>query len=165
MCPKGDDPFTYFSDYKTIIIVLSAYSAGFTGSFKFTYDALSISIPASGWTDEACQEAFEALPAFQTVKCDISFATTRYGGFSVQVEFIQFATLPYQNNIYYHEGDPPLSSFSCDTSSIVTAGEVTCAITEVAFNSLPGRVCAYLHFIYLPFSVILEIGVYSLLRA
>lgn len=138
MCPKGDDPFTYFSDYRAIIVQLNAYSAPFTGSFKFTYDALSIAIPASGWTDELCQEAFQALPAFKTVRCSLSFSTTRYGGFSMQIEFIEFEPIPYQNNIYTHDGNPPLSSFKCDTTGITTAGSVSCEITDVAFNSLPG---------------------------
>eukprot|EP01032_Pedospumella_encystans_P026307 gene26307-29717_t len=137
MCPKGDDPFTYFSDYRAIIITLSAYSAGFSGSFKLTYDSLTIAIPASGWTDELCQQAFQALPAFKTVRCSLSFATTRYGGFSLQVEFIEFAPIPYQNNIYTHEGDPALSAFKCDTSGITTTGSVTCGITNVVYGSLP----------------------------
>jgi hypothetical protein len=138
MCPKGDDPFTYFSDYRAIIIVLNAYSATFTGSFKLTYDALGVSIPSTGWTNEECQEAFQALPAFKTVRCSLSYATTRYGGFSLQVEFIEFEPVPYQNNIYYHEGNPPLSAFKCDTRGITTAGTVSCEITDVSYNSLPG---------------------------
>ncbi len=140
MCPKGDDPFTYFSDYRAIIIALNAYSAGYTGSFKLTYDALTLAIPGTGWTNELCQEAFQALPAFKTVRCSLSYATTRYGGFSLQVEFIEFAPAPYQNNIYYHEGNPLLSAFKCDTSGITTTGHVTCAITDVSFGSLPGMI-------------------------
>lgn len=143
MCPKGDDPFTYFSDYRAIIITLNAYSAGFSGSFKLTYDSLTISIPASDWTDELCQQAFQALPAFKTVRCSLSFSSTRYGGFSLQVEFIEFAPIPYQNNIYTHEGDPLLSAFKCDTSGIVTTGSVTCGITNVVYGSLPGNMTLY----------------------
>lgn len=139
MCPKGDDPFTYFSDYRAIIVTLGAIAAPFTGSFKLTYDALSVSIPSSGWTNELCQEAFQALPAFKTVRCSLSFSTTRYGGFTMQIEFIEFAPIPYQNNIYYHEGNPEISAFKCDTSEITTNGRVTCDITDVSFNSLPGK--------------------------
>lgn len=138
MCPKGDDPFTYFSDYRAIIVTLDAIAAGFTGSFKLTYDALSVSIPASGWTNELCQEAFESLPAFKTVRCSLSYYVARYGGFTMQIEFIEFAPTPYQNNIYYHEGNPLLSAFKCDTSEITTTGSVSCLITDVSFNSLPG---------------------------
>lgn len=140
MCPKGDDPFTYFSDYRAIIIALNAYSAAYTGSFKLTYDALTLSIPGTGWTNELCQEAFQALPAFKTVRCSLSYATTRYGGFSLQVEFIEFAPVPYQNNIYYHEGNPSLNAFKCDTTGITTTGHVTCDITDVSFGSLPGKI-------------------------
>ena len=139
MCPKGDDPFTYFSDYRAIIISLNAYSAGYSGSFKLTYDSLIISIPGHSWTDDECQEAFETLPAFKTVRCSISYSATRYGGFTLQVEFIEFAPIPYQNNIYYHEGNPSSDAFACDTSGITTTGSVTCTITDVAFGSLPGN--------------------------
>jgi hypothetical protein len=138
MCPKGDDPLTYFSDYKTILITLNAYSDGFSGSFKLTMEDLSVAIPASGWTEEQCQLAFQALPSIDTVRCSLSYSTTRFGGFTVQVEFIQFSVIPYQNNVYYHEGNPDLSVFKCDTSAIVTAGSVTCTITEIEYNSLPG---------------------------
>lgn len=151
MCPKGDDPFTYFSDYRAIIISLNVYSAAPTGSFKLTYDALAVSIPTTGWTDELCQEAFQALPAFKTVRCSLSFSTTRYGGFTLQVEFIEFEPIPYQNNIYYHEGNPPRSSFKCDTTGITTTGAVSCGITDVVFNALPGNL----------FLILLNISLYS----
>lgn len=138
MCPKGDDPFTYFTDYRAIIVALDPIAAPFTGSFKLTYYGSPVSIPSSGWTDELCQEAFQALPAFKTVRCRLSFKTTRYGGFTMQIEFIEFAPIPYQNNVYYHEGNPPLSAFKCDTAEIVTTGGISCIITDVTFNSLPG---------------------------
>lgn len=139
MCPMGDDPLTVFTDYRSIIIDIAAYYASFTGSFKFTFMTQSLSIPASGWDAQSCQNAFEALPNIDAVRCSISYSTTRYGGFTILIEFISFPVLPYMNNIFYHEGNPPISSFSCDTSAAVTTGSVTCKITDVSYNSLPGK--------------------------
>merc|ERR1719258_244159 len=42
------------------------------------------------------------------------------------------------NNIYYHDGNPPVSDFSCDTGADMTAsaGAVRCVVTDAAADNI-----------------------------
>lgn len=137
MCPKGDDPLTDITDFRSIVITVSASRAIASGSLKFTFNDESLTIPVRGWTDSDCEDAFDALPNIGEVRCSIR-AAGRFSSFSVLVEFQKWPIFPYENNIYTHEGDPPLSSFTCDTSAVVTTGSLTCTIADVQGTQYPG---------------------------
>lgn len=109
----------------------------FTGYVKFSFEEQSLSIPHSGWTNAQCEEAFEALPNLHNVECSVEYSKHN-GGFTLLVELAEFPMLPYQNNVYAHDGNPPLSSFQCDTSEVVSRDSVECTIMDVAVNALPG---------------------------
>jgi hypothetical protein len=139
MCPKGDDPITSFTDYRSIIIrVNQYYIRPSSGSYKFSFNGQSISLPISQWSDQQCQEAFQKLPNVLTVKCGVN-RNGRYGGYSMLIQFIAFPVIPFENNIYTHNGNPPISSFFCDSTAITSSGAVSCTITDVATNTLPGE--------------------------
>lgn len=147
MCPKGDDPLTLFTDYYSITITVAAIARSYTGYLKFSFQTQSLSIPQSGWTDQNCQKAFEALPNIRKVRCTIQYSSSRYGGFVILVQFIEFPIIPYLNNVYTNDGKPALSDFVCETKQINTLGTVTCVIEEVAVNTIPG--IDYYYVIYL----------------
>lgn len=147
LCPKGNDPLTLYTDYRSLLITVAPASSNtFTGHVKFSFEEQSLSIPHSGWTDEQCAEAFEALPNLHNVECSVEYHSSDdpdpelRGGFTLLVELAEFPVLPYQNNVYAHDGNPPLSSFHCDTSEVVSSGSVVCTIKDVAVNALPGMV-------------------------
>lgn len=145
MCPRGDDPLTTFTDYRAIVVTVANKVAAPTGgSFKLTFHDESLSMPAAGWTDTQCKEAFEALPNIDTVRCTVNYAASRFGGFQFLLQIEKFPVNPYQNNIYFHEGNPPNSAFACDTNSVVTTGSVTCTISDVSVGVLPGNVTTVL---------------------
>lgn len=130
---------TLYTDYRSILITVAPVSSNtFTGYTKFSFEEQSLSIPHSGWTNTKCAEAFEALPNLHNVECSVEYSTDLYGGFTLLVELAEFPMLPYQNNVYAHDGNPPLSSFQCDTSEVVSTDSVLCTITDVAVNALPG---------------------------
>lgn len=144
MCPKGDDPLTPFTDYRSITITINQLYATPTGSYKFTFDGQSVALPTSVWTNQDCIAVIGDLPNVQDVQCGIG-ANGRYGGYTISLQFLSFPAVPYQNNFYYHEGDPPLSSFYCDTSGVTTTGYVSCTIDDVSGDTYPGkRFCYFL---------------------
>ena len=87
-----------------------------------------------------CKTLFESLPNVETVNCSVVDVDLAYGGITLKVIFRKFPTLPYENNIYYHEGNPLISSFYCDKSlQNGTATGVACNITDSNTNyTLPG---------------------------
>lgn len=115
MCPKGSDPLSVFTVFRTIVITTS-FSANqdLSGDFRFTFENNAFLFPkdASTWSSSACILAFQAMSNIDKVLC--TQALTNNGLTATYTVLLKsFPLFPYQNNIYYHEGDPPLSFFEC----------------------------------------------------
>ena len=65
---------------------------------------------------------------------------------SYLVEFIQFATIPHENNVRYHEADIDLSRFTCDSTSATGLG-VSCSLSFASSTAPPGTTYCFLLFI------------------
>lgn len=139
MCPKGDDPFTSFTDYRTITIATSASGGTLGGEFKFIFNGkyFYFDADASAFDNDACEAAFEALGNVKDVSCSRG-VVNGVGGATYTVEFLAFPTFPVDNNIYSHSGNPPLASFQCETDLITSGTSPTCTIADVAGITYPG---------------------------
>jgi hypothetical protein len=138
LCPKGDDPLTPFTDYRTIEIETSALYGTLDGSFSFTFNGESFSFPAaeSEMSVEACEAKFESLNNVQTAKCAKGIANAA-GGNKFTVQLRSFPVMPYENNVFTHDGNPPLSSFHCGLSAVTGVTGPSCDITDAETNRLP----------------------------
>ena len=62
------------------------------------------------------------------------------------VTFVSWPTYPAQNNVFEHDGNPPLSSFTCDVSKVETiggGGKAVCSIEDVVSEHVkPYTACA-----------------------
>lgn len=138
LCPKGDDPLTPYSDFRSIIITVYQYpSSPISGSYKFTFNGQSIPLPTYVWDAQTCEALFATLPNVGSVSCGIT-KNGRDGGYTLTVQFLSFPVIPYENNIYTNDGNPPLSAFSCDATAVVTFGEASCQVSDVTGFELPG---------------------------
>jgi hypothetical protein len=147
MCPKGDDPLTIHEGFRTILIKTSLSSGTLSGYFGFSFNNQWLSIPAEGnlWSSTACKAAFEELPNVVKVTCRQGTLLSG-GATSYLVQFIQWPTMPYENNIYTNDGNPDLSHFTCSTSGVTSGNNVACTISDVAATGLPGMdsdLCLY----------------------
>jgi hypothetical protein len=137
----GDDPFTLNQDYRTITITTDLSSKYMSGTLKFTFSGQSFSFPANAleWDAKACQTSFESLQNIASASC--SQANIDIVGLTAiwTIQLRTFPTLPYQNNVFYHEGNPDLNMFSCDTTSVAVAVDPTCVVADVTTADLPGK--------------------------
>jgi len=72
ICPKGDDPLTLFSDFRTILMTIGTTSTEkLSGTVKFTFNGANAYFPANGnqFSYDQCQKKFSSLPNIETVKC------------------------------------------------------------------------------------------------
>ena len=139
MCPKGDDPLTPFTDYRSIVVTVAQYYTRPTsGAYTFTFNDQSISLPTYQISDQECQSIFENMPNLESVKCGVT-KNGRYGGYKVLLQFLSFPSRPYENNLNSHEGNPPLRAFSCDSYGVVTNGVVSCSVEDAAADIVPGK--------------------------
>lgn len=65
------------------------------------------------------------------------------GGGTYVITFMKFPTVPYENNIFSHSGNPALSSFSCDASEMTSISSSTgkhsrpyCILQDVTNSNL-----------------------------
>ena len=62
------------------------------------------------------QAGWETMPNIDDVSCSLEMQGD-YGSIYT-VELNTFPSLPYQNNVFNHFGNPGLDSFSCDISQV-----------------------------------------------
>lgn len=149
MCPKGDDPFTTFTDYYTITITTTAASGTLAGQFQFIFEGeyFYFNAAASSFDDTDCKDSFEGLANIETVSCTRGTIDARAGAqYVIQIQ--EFPTYPYQNNIYSHNGNPSLSSFQCKTDRVTGGTTPTCTVGIVATASTPGKYPFILSFVH-----------------
>jgi hypothetical protein len=140
MCPKGDDPFTDYTDYRTIQLTTGATSGHLGGYFKFTFNGefVYIDANANNVDDDACETYIESLANIKQVSCTRGAIDSHYGT-TYTIVIKSFPLFPYENNVYKHDGNPSISSFQCDTEKVDSGSGVTCDLTDVSVDVVPGK--------------------------
>ena len=130
MCYKGDDPLTTGQTNYIIIITTGASTANqLTGSFKFAAGGFSVTFNADASTISTdCSSIFSALPNIGTVTCARGTPDSNSGA-TLTVTITSWSIDIMQNNLHEYGGNPSLSVFNCDASS-VTSANPTCTITS-----------------------------------
>lgn len=151
MCPKGVDPLSQHNGTHSIIIETSTPTGfntgafqgfGMYGKFRFTFNGKSFYFDANAtvFSADDCANAFSKLPNIKSVTCSQSIQTEWGGGATYYVNFTSFPIIPYENNLWSHNGVPDIDSFYCDTSQVnvttnraysnsVKEWPVTCAVS------------------------------------
>lgn len=139
LCPKGDDPLTSNTDFRTIQFTTSAAAGSLDGSFKFVFEGEYFYFPAdaSAFDSADCKESFEGLQNVKEVICTRS-AVDANNGATYTVIFKAFPLFPYQNNIYKHDGDPLLSSFQCENEKVTAGTSPLCMLSDMTSSDFPG---------------------------
>jgi hypothetical protein len=142
MCPKGDDPFTVYSDYHTITLTTSASTSGdpLAGEFKFIFLGEYFYFPAnaSEFDDVTCTAAVNSLVNIEVASCTRGTIDVDTLGSQYTIQFQKFPLFPYENNIYSHEGNPSLDSYQCETTRVTGGTSPTCVIESTSTGTLPG---------------------------
>lgn len=135
MCPKGDDRLTPHTGHRTITITINSQSRlnRLSGEFHFQFNGESFLFPTlrTSFSAAKCKAAFEALRNVKEVTCSVT--GTDYESVYT-VSFLKFPVLPYENNIFAHDGNPPLSAFSCNIDRVVkfrASDALVCRIGEL----------------------------------
>lgn len=135
ICPKGDDPMTIGQAHRQFSITTGG-DVGTTlgGHFKFTFlgETIRFSADKLQWTDVECEADFEALDNINDVDCA---QTDLDPGAKYTVTLKSFPTIPHENNIFYHDGNPTLDQMSCDISEVTSGSNpsVSSMVTLVRY--------------------------------
>ena len=139
ICPKGDDPMTTGQAYREIVIESGASSGLLGGFFDFSFlgESVRFSANASNWTATDCDRDIESLANVQSVTCTRTGANSARLSANYTVKFLSWPSMPYENNVYSHSGNPSLLDFSCDISEAGgTAVNPYCKIYDVTATNI-----------------------------
>lgn len=129
MCPKGDDPMTTSTNLRSILINTTAIGGDASGYFTIWYERRAYALPV-GADAVTCSKLFDTSRAIEKARCAI---TVQDGGNTAyEVAFERFPMFPYQNNIFHHDGDIPITDFYCTAESVTNATSADCQILDVA---------------------------------
>lgn len=119
LCPKGDDPLSKDQGYRTIRLITGAVKGTLSGALEFTFNGESVALPANAAALDAasCGPLISSLANIGEAKCERG-PLNEYFGAAYDISITAWPTIPWENNIYTHNGNPPLSSFGCDTSGV-----------------------------------------------
>lgn len=137
MCPKGFDPLASSSMYyREINVTTNSTSqiSGINGTLIMSFHGSSFEFNANAthFDETECKAAWESLGNVEQVSC-LRSAINAAGGATYNIQFLAWPAVPKQNNIFHHEGNPPLSAFSCDASGATAwpNGDALCHVEDI----------------------------------
>ncbi len=121
MCPKGFDPLlrsttTYYREIN-VTTNSTAVGSSINGTFVMSFNGFDFEFNANAtlFGEAECEAAWESLDNVEQVVC-FRGAINQAGGATYNIKFLAWPAVPMQNNIFSHEGNPPLTAFMCDAS-------------------------------------------------
>ena len=146
ICPKGDNPETDLQNYRSIMLTVTG-PLNFEGLLGFSFQGettfLNISSSISAST---VKTLLENSNKFKTIKCSHSSTNVGITSHMFIITFIAWPTLPQENNLYSHQGNPPLIDFTCDTSFMNPS--VSCKFSDLQVSNLRGNSFFFLLFLF-----------------
>lgn len=120
MCPKGFDPLLRSATYyREINVTTNSTAAGssMNGTYVMSFNGFDFEFNANAslFGEAECEAAWESLHNVEQVVC-FRGAINQAGGATYNIKFLAWPAIPMQNNIFSHEGNPPLTAFTCDVS-------------------------------------------------
>jgi hypothetical protein len=147
LCPKGDDPETTSQAYRSITITTAnSASTAISGTFQVFFLGYSFTFNADGSAESSasCVNFMKQLNNVNTVTCTQSSLDSTTKGCVYTIAFTDWGHDPMQNNLFTHDGDPPLAAFSCRTAlATASSGTISCLIADVAGGGAGGNIVEY----------------------
>lgn len=146
LCPKSFDPITLHENRgrRSLQITTSVQpGARLSGNFLFGFLDAYVEIGASllSMSETACSNAFSSLRGVERADCIFESVDSADGSGSFVVQFMSWSLEPFENNLFNHSGNPPLSAFSCSPaeSALVNDAEPSCSVVDVPASNIPGN--------------------------
>ncbi|CAN0348582.1 unnamed protein product, partial [Phaeothamnion confervicola] len=118
LCPKGDDPLTTGQGVRTVRLTTGAAAGRLAGTVALTFNGETARFPADAalLPADALASIVASLPNVARASAQRGATDAASGGAAYTIALEAFPVVPWENNLYSHDGNPPLSAFSCDVS-------------------------------------------------
>lgn len=134
MCPRGDDPITINQNKFKFLLTIDS-SATLSGELivHFQEDRIHFLIDAD-FNNNTCRNAFLSSRKIKNVTCNFQRISSTLS--TMRVTVLSWPLFPQQNNIYTHDGTPPMTDFTCDTTKM--SSSVDCTFTPIFTSNIEG---------------------------
>ncbi|ETP02827.1 hypothetical protein F441_20154 [Phytophthora nicotianae CJ01A1] len=137
MCPYGANPTSSQQEDKTISLRITTNGgASITGgalAITFQAHTVDFEMPLEQVTSEVCTSIFRRFQNLGELTCkQVHFYGSSSATFDITLH--TFPTFPIMNNLYYHNGNPPVSEFWCDATNVQLSspsGAVQCVFESI----------------------------------
>ena len=137
MCKKNFDPvfIEEQTERRTIRLITHASEGTLQGRYEFSFGQSSVFFEAVApqFDSAACTQALTKLKSVRAARCvrEDFVEGPNSGSYLIRLE--SFPEAPFENNIFSHDGNPPLSAFGCNTTRIdeELAMGISCTLADV----------------------------------
>ncbi|CEG50350.1 Epidermal growth factor-like domain [Plasmopara halstedii] len=137
MCPHGTNPTLSHQEDKKIRLRIStngdATIIGGALSITFQAHTIEMELPLDYMTSDMCSNNFRRFQNLGELTCElVSLNTPTLAIFDITIH--TFPTFPIMNNLFHHDGNPPVSEFWCDASNaqlISSSGSIQCTFESM----------------------------------
>jgi hypothetical protein len=112
-------------------------SLNFEGSLGISFQGEKTWIDLPVTSAELVQNVFENSQQFGEVTVAYSSSDTTISTHILTLTFLSWPTVSKENNLYSHEGNPPVTDFTCDTSLLDSS--VSCEFVDSEASYLRGK--------------------------
>jgi hypothetical protein len=133
LCPKGDDARTTGQANVIFTITTSGTSGtALAGYFTFHFYGHTTQFKADAYSptfsNANCVTFVQALPNVETATCVVSSISSDHRGATYTITVTKYAVTPYENNFFYHEGNPLASYMGCSIDDLTAGASPVCAV-------------------------------------
>lgn len=144
ICPKHYDPATLDSmpNRRSVRLTTALLKGTMLGKYEFGFGLSSVffNADANTFSSDECRSTLLGLKGVKDVLCERQAVDPISGVGMYMITFNEYSIVPYENNLWKHNGNPPLSSFFCNTTFVdpEDADLPTCDIVDIETEDLPG---------------------------
>eukprot|EP01039_Chlorochromonas_danica_P010844 gene10844-12054_t len=146
ICPSGYDPVRPVaiegnSHRRAVRLRTSALTGSLQGSLEVTIAGASalLNANAAALTSASCTYLLSGLRSIAEVECTRESYDSLLNTGSYLIRLLRYPTRTHMNNILYHNGNPSIDLFACNTSKVneFEASGVGCDFEDVETTDLP----------------------------
>jgi hypothetical protein len=130
MCAKGDDPETVDQNLFRFSVTVQGQEDLIFGYIGLNFEGRVSNLQLTDSSSERCINSLMQSGSFRYVDCKYT-STTHLRYFNITVYAWPYT--PVENNLFSHNGAPPLSHFYCDTTRSSAVHSCTVAIESDTF--------------------------------
>lgn len=145
MCPKSFDLLliSNITTRRAIRLNIGRESGSLYGKLKLSYHNDIVMLESAhsvAFTDE-CSNILSKWKGVSKVSCQVEQAWIEEAlSYSYLITFNEWSRQPFENNNYYHSGNPDITEFKCDYSNLLQPAIIKpyCEFTDVITENVPG---------------------------